>query len=144
MGRPGTAVIPPNWSRAPRVVFEKTRTGACAIRHPGADKVGPLDTTTGTYPMTEHGPHFTGSVRVQALSTQEQQHLTAEDPVTTVGYRLCVSVTADQVEVEDVVTVTCFDDNGDPLLLDRELIVRALAVGTLAWERYLICSDDLG
>ena len=34
-GRPGTAVIPPDWSASHRPVAAGTRTGTCEIRHPG-------------------------------------------------------------------------------------------------------------
>lgn len=144
VGRPGTPVIPKTWSKAPRVVFEKTRTASCTIRHPGAAKTGPLNQTTGTYPMDPPAPHFSGSARVQVLNAQDREQLVGGEPVTTVGYLVCISIAADEVKVDDVVTVTCTDDNGDPLLTNHELIVKSFATGSLAWERDLICTDNLG
>lgn len=143
-GRPGTPVIPQSWSQAPRVIVGKTMTGRCEIRRPGAVKSSTFNTTTGTYPMTPPAPHFTGPTRVQVLNAQERAQLVGDQPVTTVGYRVVVPLDANLVEVDDVVTVTCTDDNGDPVLVDHELIVRSFAVGSLAWERDLICTDNLG
>lgn len=143
VGRPGTPVIPSKWSQAPRVVIEKTWTACVEIRHPGGTK-GAFNATTGTYPATPHEPHFTGDARIQVLNAQERSQLIAEDPVTTVGYRVVVGLDASEVAVEDVVKITGVDDNGDPTLINHELILRSFDRGSLAWERDLICTDNLG
>ncbi len=142
-GRAGTPVIPAGWSTAPRVVVAKTWTSKCEIRHPGGTK-GAFDESTGTYPVTEQAPHFRGNARVQVLNAQDREDLIADQPVTTVGYRVSISVDATAVQVEDVVTVTCLDANGDLTLQDRELVVASFSRGSLAWERDLICIDDMG
>ena len=121
----------------------KTWTSRCTIRRPGGVK-GAFDTETGTYPITQPAPHFAGKARVQVLNAQDRQTLIADEPVTTVGYRVVITVEATAVKVEDVVTITCLDANGDPTLEGHELIVKAFARGSLAWERDLICIDNLG
>lgn len=136
-------MVPGQWSQAPRVVFAKTRTACVTIRRPGGAK-GPFDDTTGTYPVTPEAPHFTGSARIQLLSTQAAQQLVAEQQITTTGYLVTVSLDATEVQVDDVVTITGSDDNGDPITVDHDLVVRSLSRGSLAWERDLICTDDLG
>lgn len=142
-GRPGTPVIPAAWSQAPRVVFSKTRTAWCAIRRPGGVE-GTFNPTTGTRPITPNAPHFTGSARIQELTAQDQAKLVAEQQVTQTSYLIAVALAATQVAVDDIVTVTCFDNNGDPILTDHEFTVRSLSRGSLAWERDLICTDYLG
>lgn len=142
LGRPGTPVIPDIWSTAPRVVIGKTLTATCAIRHPGGVK-GAFNSTTGTYPITPHAPHFTGAARVQVLNAQEREQLVADQDVTTVGYRVVVPLEADQTQVDDVVTVTVVNEHGDPVLPDHDLVVTSVATGSLAWERDLICTDNL-
>lgn len=142
-GRPGTPVIPAAWSQAPRTVIGKTWTSKCEIRHPGGGK-GAFNQTTGTYPITKPAPHFTGKARVQVLNAQDREHLIADEPITTVAYLVAVSIDATAVKVDDVLTVTCLDANGDLTLVDHELIVKSFSRGTLAWERDLICIDRLG
>lgn len=143
VGRTGTPVIPSRWSGAPRAVMAKTRTACVEIRHPGGTK-GPFDPTTGTYPVVPHAPHFTGSARIQVRDAQSAEQLVAEQEVTTTGYLVAIDLSATDVAVEDVVTITGLDDNGDQVLLNHDLIVRAIAKGSLAWERDLTCTDDLG
>ncbi len=121
----------------------KTRTASCEIRDPGGTK-GPFNETTGTYPTVPFPPHFTGTARVQQLNAQDMAKLVAEQQVTETGYLVVVDLSADQVKVGDVVTITTLDDNGDPALVDHELVVRSFGRGSLAWERDLICSDNLG
>lgn len=143
VGRPGTPVIPGQWSQAPRTGFAKTRTARITIRRPGAVK-GAFDDTTGTYPMVPPEPHFTGTARIQARDAQPAELLVADQEVTTTGYLVAVPLDATQVQVEDIVTVTDLDCNGDEVLVGHELIVRSVATGSLVWERDLICTDDQG
>lgn len=142
VGRPGTPVIPATWSEAPRTVVGKTWTSQCEIRHPGGVK-GIFDATTGTYPLTPHTPHFTGKARLQVLDAQERANLVAAEPITTLAYRVSVTVDATAVQVEDVLKVTGLDANGDPTLVDHQLVVKSFSRGSLAWERDLICIDHV-
>lgn len=143
-GRPGTSVVPPHWSEAPRVVMAGTRTATVEIRHPGGTQ-GPFDPNTGTYPTVPHPAHHTGTARIQALDAQEQEQLVAEQQVTTTGYRISVDLACDEVLVGDVVTVTALDTTiGDPFTVGRTFTVRSFGQGSTAWQRHLICTDDLG
>lgn len=147
LGRPGTPVIPANWSDAPRNVMAGTRTGACELRHPGA-ATGPFDPDTGKYPGAPNDAYWTGTCRIQAAPVfGGGQEDTAGEPVTTVAYLVAVDLEADdpsdQVRVGDLLTVTGLDDNGDPTLVGRDLPVQSIARGTLAWERDLVCVDHL-
>lgn len=121
-----------------------TRTAAVTICRPGAVK-GSWDETTGTWPMVPHAPHFTGTARIQALDSQEQEHLAADQQVTTTGYRISVDLACDEALVDDIVTVTALDATvGDPFTVGHEFIVRSLAHGSTSWQRHLIVTDTQG
>lgn len=143
-GRPGTQVIPTGWSDAPRQIMRRTWTAAVSIRHPGGTQ-GPFDPDTGTYPSVPFPPHYVDGARIQVLSTQEQEQLVAEDEVTTVAYRVVVDLdTSTETRVGDVVLVDSLDTSiGDPLTVGQELVVRSYGVGSMAWERDLICTLQL-
>lgn len=143
-GRPGTPVIPPNWTEAPRTVAVKTMTATCTIRRPGGTQ-GAFDATTGTYPTTPHTPHYTGPCRVQVQPIFSGQRDTADQQVTVAGYLVVVELEgSDETGVDDVVKITSPGEHGDPAMLDREMVVSGIAVGSLAWERDLTCIDNLG
>lgn len=139
-----TRVIPTGWSGHHRPVVAGTFTATCAIRRPGGVP-GVFDPETGETPTTAHDPHYTGGCRVQVLPSLEQEAVTGDQEVTTVGYRVSIgyNVTPD-LAVGDLVKVTAVDDNGDPTLVDRSLRVESFSRGSLMWERDLVCIDDLG
>jgi hypothetical protein len=136
-------VIPTKWSQAPRTVFAKTWSASITIRRPGGTK-GPFNETTGTYPITPYAPHYTGTARIQRLSTEAQEQLVAEQQITTAGYQITTDLAADGCDVNDLVHVTAVDDNGDPDLPGTDLQVHSIGSGSLAWERVLIASINLG
>lgn len=144
LGRAGTPVIPPGWQQAHGAVVAKTWTVGCEIRHPGGTKTGPLDPTTGSYPVTANTPHFSGNARVQALSLQDTARLVADQEITTAGYLVAVDLSADAVKVDDVVTIVTVPADADQTLVDRSLTVKSVVRGSLAWERDLVCIDNLG
>lgn len=143
-GRPGTPVIPANWSAGHRPVVEATFGGVCEIRPPGGTP-GVFDPVTGTRPSTPHPAHYTGPCTVQVLPALEQESVTGDQEVTTLGYRVTVAYdAAPQLDVDDLVKITAVDDNGDPTLVARVLKVQSFVRGTVAWERDIYCVDDLG
>lgn len=147
-GRPSTAVIPAGWSAGHRPVIAKTLTGTCEIRRPGG-VAGAFDPDLGYAPVTPHAPHHAGPCRVQVLPALEQERVTGGQDVTLVGYQVTVEWDAtveppdDTSLVDQLVKVTAVDGNGDPSLVGRELTVRSVMRGSLAWERDLICTDNL-
>lgn len=144
-GRAGTPVIPAGWSTAPRTVMAGTRTATVTIRRPGGTQ-GAFDPETGDYETTPYAPHYTGPARVQMLSTQDRATVVAEDDITTVAYQVTVPLTADQIAIGHLVTVSAVDASiGDAAAVGHELLVRSFGdTNTLAWERVLICTRDLG
>lgn len=142
-GRPGTPVIPTAWAAGHRPVVEKTFTAVCEIRRPGGTSI--FDPVTGTNTITPNAAHYTGPCRVQVLPALEQEAVTGAQEVTTLGYR--VSITHDAaptLKVDDLVKISTVDDNGDPTLIGRSLPVRSFARGSLAWERDIYVTDNLG
>lgn len=136
------SVIPADWSAHHRGVVRQTWTGGCTIHHPGqAPASGTLDPESGEYPpAAAAAAHFTGACRVQVQLTTGQSE-SAGEQVTVAGYLVVVDQSADAVKVDDVVTITRVDDNGDPTLFGRRLTVTGVARGTLTWERDLTCVD---
>lgn len=138
------SVIGAAWSAHHRPVVAGTLTATCEIRHPGGTQ-GDFDPTTGTRPTTPHPAHYAGPCRVQVLPALEQEALTGDQQVTTVGYRVTITYDdAPELDVDDLVKITAVDDNGDPTLVGQVLKVQSFARGSLAWERDISCVDDLG
>lgn len=118
-------------------------TAECTIQRPGGER-GAFDTTTGTYPVTQPDPHYTGLCRVEVMSQVDQQADTADEIVTAIKYLVIVDLaTSTNVHVEDVVTFTGNLENGDPAMVGRSLKVRSFARGSMPWQRNLICDDLL-
>lgn len=145
-GRPDTAVIPPNWSDTHRPVVEKTMTGTCTIRRPGGTGKS-FDPETRATTITPHAAHYEGPCRVQMLPLFGRASDAADQPVANQGYLVTITWDAagDAVplSVDDIVTVTAVEENGDPSLVDRTLIVGGITRGTLTWERDLLCTENL-
>lgn len=147
MPRPGSHVIHLDWARHHRPVAAATHTATVAIRRPGGTP-GVFDPDTGRTPVEPFTSHHSGTARIQVLTAAEQETLVGGQEVTTLGYRVTVdhdaATGAVDFAVNDLVDVTAVDDNGDPTLVGRTLTVVAVARGSLAWERVLAATDDLG
>lgn len=143
-GRPGTSVIPSTWSAGHRPVVNATHTGTCTIRHPGGTP-GVFDPVTGETPVTPYTPHYVGACRVQVMPALEQEIVTGGQEVTMVGYRVTIRYdAADDLAVGDLLTITGVDDNGDPALVGVTMRVDSFERGSLAWERVIHATDNLG
>lgn len=143
-GRPGTPVMPADWSAGHRPVVEAAFTASCEIRHPGGSSTS-IDPVTGQTVRTPFPAHYAGPCSVEILHALEQEALTGDQQVTTLGYRVTITFdAAPQLRVDDLVKITAVDDNGDPTLVGQALKVQSFARGSLAWERDINCVDDLG
>lgn len=143
-GRPGTPVMPAAWSAGHRPVVEAAFTASCEIRRPGGTAPA-FDPVTGASTSTPHAAHYAGPCSVEILPALEQEALTGDQQVTTVGYRVTITYdAAPQLRVDDLVKITAVDDNGDPTLVGRALKALSFARGSVAWERDISCVDDLG
>lgn len=124
-----------------------TRTAQCGLRHPGAAS-GAFDPATGTYPGTPNAAYWTGTARIQAAPVfGGGERDAAGEPITTVAYLVAVDLDADdpvdQIRAGDLLDLTSLDGNGDQTLAGRTLTVQSIARGSLAWERDLVCVDQL-
>lgn len=146
---PNHRVIPAGWSAHHRPVVNDTFGATIAVRRPGGTP-GEFDPETGQTTTTPHDAHYTGGARIQVLPALDQERVTGDQEVTTLGYRVAVAHDA-AVEPADgtsvvgcLVLVTAVDANGDASLVGRTLTVESLERGSLAWERDLIVTDRLG
>lgn len=115
-------------------------TATCTIRHPGGTR-GAFDSATGTYPTVPFQPYYAGGCRIELLSTEDQRLLFADEPLTGAGYLVIVDLPAsNDSRLDDLVTVTAVDGNGDPMLVGQELSVRSLERGAMPWARNLQCT----
>lgn len=138
------AVIPSGWSAHHRAVTEGAMTATVEARRPGGTE-GAMNPATGERTVTPFAPHYTGKARIQIVPMFGGDTETAGQQVTTAGYLVTVKLAgSDGWKVDDLVKVTAVDANGDPTLVGRELTVTVVARGSLAWERDLRCTDDLG
>ena len=137
-------VIPADWAAHHRQVAIGTMTATVTIR-PSGSTAGALDPDTGKRASEARPAHYTGGARLQALPAVPAERESGEQQITVAGYLVTVELAASAAtKVGDVIKVTAVDDNGDPALVDRELRVTGVGPGSLAWERDLFASLDLG
>lgn len=147
MPLPGTVVIPSGWSAHHRPVATGGQTATCSLRRPGGTGKS-FNSTTGTTTDTPHTAYVTGAkCRVAELTPTVAARLFGEQQVTTGTLFVTVDWTtagAATVQIDDVLTVTAVDDNGDPSLVGRPLRVDGIGRGSLEWERVLAVVDNEG
>jgi len=142
-GRAGTRVIPKNWERDHAPVAAKTMTGVCSIYPaPEANTQQPVMAADLSWTVPDVTPlyadvacrvqHHTGTTNPQ---DQGGQGVMTSEYLVTLPYGL-VGI--------GVRSVVVFTGGSDPdLLATPALYVRDPMVGTLRFERDLICVDDL-
>jgi len=138
-GRPGTRVVPKNWEANHAPVLTTTRTATVDIFGPsaaGAVEVNDDLTVTGSDPTPLAANQ---TARIQALSSQETRDLVGDQEQVSAGYLVVVDFALD-VPFKAVVHVKVCTDTS---LVDKRLVVRKIARGSLRWERDLWCVDDL-
>jgi len=141
-GRPGTAVIPADWSQGLAPVVAKTRTGWCVVRRPGGTAKA-FDHTTLTTTRAPFPPHHIGSCSVDVRRAADTE--AGEQPATTQTYLVTLdqmdATTVAPIVVDDIVTVTDPGTNGSPSLAGVDLVVTSVERGTLTWELVLTCVE---
>jgi hypothetical protein len=133
--RPGTPVIPAGWETHHRPVPEGAMTAQCVISRPGAGN-GTYDPTTGKATPAPATEVYTGPARVQPQSFRPLERAIGERPRTVHRYLLVVPLDCPRVLVGDRVDITAATD---PLLVGTAARVLDFPVGSLVWERDLIC-----
>ena len=109
----------------------------CTITRPGTPV---FDSATGTY-TTPSTTVYTGKCRVRTRSIgflRDRQAEAGEELVTIWPYIVAVPISASDVQVLDLVTITA---SADPLLVDATMRVRIANAGTNANARKLDCED---
>lgn len=141
-GRPGTAVIPTHWERDHAPVVEKTLTGVCSIYPPpGQGGAEPVMAADLSWEVPDIDPLYTDvPCRVQHHTGSTRPSEQAGQSVMLSEYLVVVPYACDGIPARAVVVFT----GGDPdLLTTPALYVRDPLLGTLRWERDLLCVDDL-
>lgn len=145
MPLPSTRVIHPEWAEHHRPVAEGGMTATCSLRLPGGTATGDFDDEAGNTPAESNAPYHSGPCRIQAMSTRAQEALAAEQEVTSLAYLVTVEWDAgtpeQDIEAKHLVHIDSVDDNGDPTLVGKDLVVRSVVHGSLVFERDLICTD---
>jgi hypothetical protein len=139
MPRPGTPVIPVNWSEHHRPTVEKTMTATVTLQRPSG--VFTTDEVAGRSVPADPQVLWTGQSRIQRFS----RRTSGTEPQ--VGGRFIgvemyqVSLPADVPEpaLNDQVVATVSGD--DPQLVGKVLTVREIRLGSLIWSRDLMCEE---
>lgn len=133
--RPGSQVVPAGWEAHHRPVPEGALTAQCVISRPGAGP-GTYDPVTGKATPPPPTQIYAGPCRVQAQSFRPLEKAVGERPRTVHRYLLVVPLDCPQVLVGDRVDITAATD---PLLVGTAARVLDYPIGSLVWERDLIC-----
>lgn len=135
--RPNTPVIHPRWEEHHRPVADGTHTATITFKRPSGPPV--FDDTTGTTTQPT-ATVFSGPCRIQELGRGDQITIAAGQRITDRRYQVSLSITASDLQLDDIGTV---DTANDPSLPGRPLRVIDVQRGSLTFERNLICIDDL-
>ena len=138
-GRPGTSVVPPNFERDHAPVFETTRTARCRIHGP-TDGVPVLNPDLG-YSVAPAAPLlYEGTVRLIPLTAADRNTLVGDQDQHLASYRAAIAHDAARIPNGSTLVVT---ETNDTWLGARTLFVRNGDLGTIRFERHLLCTDDV-
>lgn len=144
VGLPNHKVIPDGWSEHHRATMVGTMTGVCDVLEsltpgnmPGLDGAG---VSGGSRPV-QHGDV---PCRVQQLGGGDTRSATGKE-----SRRRDYLVT---LPIEKVIDLVAGDEGNlirvteadDPEAVGRILTIEQILYGSLAWERDILCRDDLG
>jgi hypothetical protein len=137
-GRPGTVVIPDDWTDAPSAVIGKTMGSTVTIGAPGQPV---WDDDLGRSVVTIPEPVYTGGATLMPVSDSARALTVVEDPVQQRVYDVTLPYdTGAGIEPEMVVMVDPADS--DPLLAGRILHIRAIELGSRRFSRVLLAVLD--
>lgn len=143
MPLPNTRVIGDGWSRHHRPTATGAMTATGTIVRPPSAATAVFDEVAGRSVLPAAATLYDGIMRVQRLAqaVSDSTTTTADREQTIREYQVSVDIDAatTPLQVNDIVTVTACAD--DPHLVGQPLRVRDVRLGTLAWERDLLCED---
>lgn len=144
MPLPNTRVIGDNWSRhhRPTANGQLALADGTIVRPPsGADAV--FDEEAGRSVLPAAATIYDGPFRVQRLAqaVSDSTTTTADRELTIREYQVTVDIerATTAIQINDVVELYRCPD--DPHLVGHPLRVRDVRLGTLAWQRDLLCED---
>jgi hypothetical protein len=96
----------------------------------GPDVKGPIDQTTGLYPVTPGALKYSGKAKMQTTDTLGHKFGSAERVVVVVRFEIHLPISATTAAVDDVFTFTSSE-------LDPELVGRRFRVSSLVHKSFL-------
>lgn len=137
MPLPSTKVIHPRWSDHHAPVPAGAMTATCTAYIGGE---GSWDPVNGATPG-ETTPLYVGPCRAQALNRSAGEADSAGQPVVEHPYLVVINRDAAELPIGTRVLIdTCPDD---PQLVGKVLTVADITMGSLRWERDLLCDLDI-
>ncbi len=138
-GRPGTRVIPADWSRSHAPVVAKTLTAECVITAPAGGAAGKIKDDL-TYDPAEAAAAYQGPARVQALSDSARARIFGEESHVEAAYLVVIDLDSDAtIGRGHVVRFTSINDDR---LTAATLVVDRALIGSERWERDLYCIEE--
>lgn len=110
---------------------------ACTIGHPGGEPI--YDEATDSYPATSTA-FYAGACRVKPRDNADRQVEAGAETVTLWPFLVSVPMSVEDVEVDDIVTITA--STLDPALAGTQLRVRQVALGSHLTARRLGCEVE--
>lgn len=143
MPLPNTKVIGDDWSRHHRPTAVGQLTAVGTIKRPASGATAAFDELLGRNVLPAPAVVYDGPMRAQRLQQAVSQSTTttADREQTIREYQVTVDIdrATTRLLVNDIVTVTACTD--DPHIVGQPLRVRDVRLGTLAWQRDLLCED---
>ncbi len=138
MPLPGSNLLHPRFHEELRksAVGDRGLPDDCVITRASTEP-GTTD-ANGNWTPADPDTIYTNGARAQAMPTADTTVVVGDKLVTLHGYRVGIEAAADQVLVDDIVTIT---SSGDPHLANRPLIVRDVHYDTFLVRRLLLCDD---
>lgn len=141
MPLPGTKVILPGWSAHHYAVARGQMTAQGTIVRP---MPAVFDELLGAEVEPQPQQLYAGLLRIQRLAIGSAPVVVGDREVIVRGYQVTMplkvsGIDTAAIQTNDIVTVTVNPD--DPYLVGRPLRVRDVRVGSLVWQRDLVCED---
>lgn len=130
--------IHPRFSEHHRPTATGTQTGRVTITRPGTG-TGALN-PDGSYTPPAATVIYKGPSRITPRPASELVAIVGEQRTTTRDYAIAIEWDADEIHVDDIVTV---DAATDPGLIGKRLRVSDVKYATEQWERVLMAVEDL-
>jgi hypothetical protein len=139
---PNTRVFHPDWSSHHYAVAEGQMTAEGTVTRPGGTSV--FSELLGYDVVPDPVLIYAGPLRVQRLPLTSAAVTVADRELVIRDYQVNLPLAVDgrntpSIQINDIVAVTANDD--DPDLIGKVLRVRDVRLGSLIWQRDLLCED---